>query len=223
MSDVHGMDRAFFYLLTKVSFGEQDVLYILGDVAGKGPRALPVYDFAMCHQNVRLLRGNHEERLLQYFGKTEKGAPRIPDEVMCKWTAGDGAPTIRELCRLRDKERDRLLEFLSQTLLSCRISEAGQDYLLVHGAPGPDGSCSGYDVLENRYESLSAPKRVKGTETVIVGHTPTFKYDRSCAGKIVIRPDKIFLDCGAGSGYGLGILDLRNKKAYYGRKEEATP
>ena len=109
ISDVHGMSRLFFSLLSQVSFGEMDTLYILGDVAAKGPEALPVYEFAMKRDNVHLLRGNHDERLLQYFGALEKGAPKIPDDVMRTWAEGDGALTIREFNSLKEtkKRQDR--------------------------------------------------------------------------------------------------------------------
>ena len=60
--------------------------------------------------------------------------------------------------------------------------------------------------------------RRRGDETVIVGHTPTFKYGKSYSGYMIIKPDKIFLDCGAAYGLGLGCLELETGREFYVRR-----
>ena len=76
-----------------------------------------------------------------------------------------------------------------------------------------------YDILINRYASPDACSRLPTGVTAVVGHTPTFKYGKQYAGEMIIRKDKIFLDCGAGHGYGLGCLQILpgNEENFYNK------
>ena len=80
--------------------------------------------------------------------------------------------------------------------------------MAVQKDPGGKRKTADYDVLLNRYESPDSDNRLPAGMTAVVGHTPTFKYGTQYAGDMIIRDDKIFLDCGAGQGYGLGCLEI---------------
>ena len=221
MSDVHGYFIPFLQILEKIRFEDADRMVILGDLVAKGPDSLGLLRFVMEHKNILALRGNHEQRLLQYFG-TDRAAG-IPDSTMRSWVAGDGAGIIRQMNMLSETGRRKVLEFIGTMPLWEVMEICGRKYVLVHGAPddemkkellavqkdpGGKRKTADYDVLLNRYESPDSDNRLPAGMTAVVGHTPTFKYGTQYAGDMIIRDDKIFLDCGAGQGYGLGCLEI---------------
>ena len=83
-----------------------------------------------------------------------------------------------------------------------------KELLAVQKDPGGKRKTANYDILINRYESPDSDNRLPAGMTAVVGHTPTFKYGTQYAGDMIIKDDKIFLDCGAGQGYGLGCLEI---------------
>ena len=89
MSDIHGYFIPFLQILEKIRFTDANRMVILGDLVAKGPDSLGLLRFVMEHKNILALRGNHEQRLLQYFG-TDRAAG-IPDSTMRPWVAVDGA------------------------------------------------------------------------------------------------------------------------------------
>ena len=89
MSDVHGCSSLFFEMLEHISFGISDRMYILGDLVGKGPDSLGLLRCVMEDGRIRLLRGNHEQRLLQALGvDLEAGISR---EILEEWEREDGS------------------------------------------------------------------------------------------------------------------------------------
>lgn len=221
MSDVHGYFLPFLQILKKIRFTDADRMVILGDLVAKGPDSLGVLRFVMEYKNILALRGNHEQRLLQYFG-ADCGA-EIPDSAMRSWVAGDGAGIIRQMNMLSETGRRKVLEFVGEMPLWKVMKIGNAEYVMVHGAPdagmkeeilvarkdsGGKRKASDYDVLINRYGSPDAGNGLPVGMTAVVGHTPTFKYGKQYAGDMIIKEDKIFLDCGAGQGYGLGCLEI---------------
>ena len=257
MSDVHGYFLPFLRILREIRFMDADRMVILGDLVAKGPDSLGVLRFVMENKNILALRGNHEQRLLQYFGAD--CAAGIPDSTMRSWAAGDGAGIIRQMDMLSEDGRRRTLEFVRAMPLLGAMKIGNTEYVMVHGAPdaGENGEIQGqerslcqpdnigegsgkwkewfsekengsngirimveqkkvfgtyekgdYDVLINRYGSPDADNRIPKGMVSVVGHTPTFKYGKQYAGDMIIKEDKIFLDCGAGQGYDLGCLEI---------------
>lgn len=78
ISDIHGCVRTFLTLLDKVAISRSDVLYLLGDYINRGPDSKGVIDliFRLRHEgyDVRCLRGNHEQMLLNSIQSENKGA-----------------------------------------------------------------------------------------------------------------------------------------------------
>lgn len=221
MSDVHGYFLPFLQILKKIRFMDADRMVILGDLVAKGPDSLGVLRYVMEHKNILALRGNHEQRLLQYFG-ADCGA-EIPDSTMRSWAAGDGAGIIQQMNMLSETGRRKVLEFVGEMPLWGIMEICGRKYVMVHGAPDaemkeellavqkdPDrkSRTADYDVLINRYGSPDDDNRLPAGMTAVVGHTPTFKYGKQYAGDMIMKEDKIFLDCGAGQGYRLGCLGI---------------
>lgn len=105
MSDIHGYFIPFLQILKKIRFTDANRMVILGDLVAKGPDSLGLLCFVMEHKNILALRGNHEQRLLQYFGIDR--AAGIPDSTMRPWVAGDGAGIIRQMNMLSETGRGR--------------------------------------------------------------------------------------------------------------------
>lgn len=68
ISDIHGCRNTFAELLNKISFSQEDELYLLGDYVDRGPDSKGVIDDIMKLQeegySVKCLMGNHEEKML---------------------------------------------------------------------------------------------------------------------------------------------------------------
>ena len=274
MSDVHGYFQPFLKILKEIRFQDADQMVILGDLVAKGPDSLGLLRFVMEHGNILALRGNHEQRLLQYYGIDWKA--KIPDSTMRDWVSGDGAEVIRQIGMLSERGRDSVLKFIAGLPFFAEIVTGERTYLLLHGAPDqgqkealkavewkvwlpvngaekavsaenifPDPAGNGrspeeqslkmpesekeaawfrimlpdmetlpkkrddlYGILKNRYGSPDEANHLPAEMIAVVGHTPTFKYGEQYAGNMIVKEDKIFLDCGAGQGYGLGCLEI---------------
>ncbi len=68
ISDIHGCFQTFRYLLEKIiKPTEEDLVFLLGDYINKGPASKDILDYLIGlkeMKNVKLLRGNHEQVLL---------------------------------------------------------------------------------------------------------------------------------------------------------------
>ena len=53
MSDFHGRHDFFMRMLEKIDFSENDTLYILGDVADRGPDGIKTFMYIMDKPNTR--------------------------------------------------------------------------------------------------------------------------------------------------------------------------
>ena len=133
MSDIHGYFIPFLQILKKIRFTDADRMVILGDLVAKGPDSLGVLRFVMEHKNILALRGNHEQRLLQYFGTD--CAAGIQDSTMRSWVAGDGAGIIRQMNMLSETGRRKILEFVGKMPLWAAMEICGRKYVMVHGMP----------------------------------------------------------------------------------------
>ena len=70
ISDLHGYYDLFIKLLEKISFSEFDLLYIIGDVCDRGPDSLKILFYIQEHDNIILIKGNHEYMMQEalYYG-----------------------------------------------------------------------------------------------------------------------------------------------------------
>ena len=65
MSDVHGLKDRYDRMMENIH--EEDTLYILGDVIDRGPDGIVILQDVMQRSNVKMLMGNHEYMMLQYY------------------------------------------------------------------------------------------------------------------------------------------------------------
>ena len=73
ISDVHGRYDLFIKMLDKISFSDNDTLYLLGDMSDRGPDGIKLLQDVMNRPNVIPFLGNHEEifyRVIRKIGKS---------------------------------------------------------------------------------------------------------------------------------------------------------
>jgi len=75
VGNVHGCSRELEALLDRAVFTSGDHLVFVGDIIARGPDSLGVLDIARC-TGATLVRGNHEQRLLDWKDSLDKNAPR---------------------------------------------------------------------------------------------------------------------------------------------------
>ena len=223
ISDIHGRMGAFHRMLRQIRFSAQDILYVLGDVVDRGPHGIRLLQELMVAPNIRMLLGNHELMLLDYYragaGQTE----------ISRWNRNRNGETKEGFRRLSQREKEDLLLFLETRPDFVEITVGSQVYHLVHGWPGNNR----HDCVWGRPESdsVSSPLPKK---RIIIGHTPVplvlhhsdAALDRYFEGlqarkghvEILHAPGFIDIDCGCGHsapGCCLGCLRLDDMMHFY--------
>ena len=67
MSDIHGMYDKFRDMINKIQLTNEDKLIIIGDIFDRGPEPLKILDYIVTHDNIELLKGNHEQFFIEYY------------------------------------------------------------------------------------------------------------------------------------------------------------
>ena len=96
MSDLHGCYDKYAQMLEKIGFGEDDTLYILGDVIDRGPDGIKILLDMMGRKNVIPVIGNHESLALSSLKLIRDGASEealLKKRAYCLWMLSDGEPT----------------------------------------------------------------------------------------------------------------------------------
>lgn len=65
VGDIHGCFHTLQALLEQIQYTDEDRIYFLGDVIGKGPHSHLVMDFIMSSSNHQMILGNHETAWLK--------------------------------------------------------------------------------------------------------------------------------------------------------------
>lgn len=224
MSDIHGDYKSFLKALKEIDFKNEDTLYIIGDVCDRGPQSLEIYEYIICHKNIKLLMGNHEEMLLEVI--REGGFENNPAAAYL-WRQCGGESTFNQLLMKDLSYINELYRFISKSPL---YEIVDNKFILCHaGLYVPPGKPSFESVMYlNEGDRFLWRKDHIGKEkplehyTIICGHTPvqsiTFKSDA----KILNRNKTIYIDCGlvTAEGGALAILRLDDMKEFYVRKDD---
>jgi len=174
VGDVHGHMDALHALWKKIEFDDkQDMLVFLGDYIDRGPAPVEVLRFVReqveRHAHVHALCGNHEAMMLGYIdayglGRTLRGHFDI-------WLMNGGKGTKKQLAALPAAEAEELVSFVRKRPLCHRVQHDGQRILFVHAGVHPTRKeRTAEDMLWIREPFLD---HYRGSELVVVGHTPT--------------------------------------------------
>lgn len=212
ISDLHGQYDYFIEILKLIDFNVSDYLYILGDVIDRGPDSLKIIDFIRENDNIHLIKGNHEEMLINYL--------EYPDQYSSidfrLWLKNGGISTYRELLTRDSKYIKDLYTYLNN-LPNYVVLD---NFLLVHAGLYVDNSDNSLknsidnsdsdDFLWDRSFALGN-SRVEGY-TVICGHTPIQNFGLN---KFYKRDGVIIIDCGCAGGLKPGCLRLDDLTEFY--------
>lgn len=230
-SDIHGYSyEKYMSLLEKAEFRKTDFLYVLGDVIDRGDDGVTILRWMINQPNVELILGNHEAMMLlcEYIFEeiNKETIASLNQEKMSllnTWQFNGAVPTLKSLTSLNKEEREGILEFLHEAPLYDAITVNGKDYLFTHSGLGHfdvNKKISQYapdDLLWNRPRIND---RYFDDVTVIFGHTPTVKYGKQFAGRMIKTDTWINIDTGAGCGYHPMLLCLDTMQEFYPAKME---
>lgn len=239
MADIHGQYDKYISMLKKISFSDEDVLFILGDVIDRGSHGMKILKDMMMRTNIYPILGNHE-----YMAKTalpwlmqeitEDTVNNIDPEMMqglIEWMNVGGSASIAEFRSLSREEQESIMDYLSEFELYDSVQAGGKKFVLVHA-----GLCNfdekrpleDYDLSEVLFHRPDYDVQYFNNKYLVTGHTPTriayaaeqgvlleeltnFEY------KDVIfkKNNHIAIDCGSSFGGKLGCICLDTLEEYY--------
>lgn len=129
LSDIHGDMEAFDSILSQIHPGEEDHLYIIGDVINRGPHSIELLRRIREMPNTTLMLGNHEYMKIDRL--------RHPDDrrLAMLWYKNGGAETEAAFEKLSEEERKDLLRYIEGLPVQVEISVNDESFLLVHARP----------------------------------------------------------------------------------------
>lgn len=135
MSDFHGRHDLFLAMLDKISFGSDDTLYILGDVADRGDWGIETYLYLLNAPNMVLLMGNHELLFLEAYRKyrtsSESGFARSGEWLL--WCRNGGLPTWTGFQRLSPEQQKAVISYIADAFLVIpNLAVGGRHFYLCH-------------------------------------------------------------------------------------------
>ena len=227
-SDLHGCPLdALDTLLAKADFGPEDFLFILGDVIDWGDEGVKLLCRLMTSANIQLIRGNHEQMLLDsafLFEEISDSSLNMVKEhnmdALSTWLLNGAEPTLRDLKTLAKTDPDTLwdlLDFLEDTPLWETVSTEKGDFLLTHAGLGnfhPSKKLSQYTAEELLWNRPQKTDRYFEAVTTIFGHTPTIAYGTEFAGRILKTDTWLNIDTGAGHGGTPTLLCLDTMESF---------
>lgn len=183
VSDLHGHFKILLKMLEKIHFSDDDELYILGDCCDRGPKSLDIYQFILKHNNMHLLKGNHEIMMRDAFLVDD------PDSRQTRlWNQNGGLKTFRSYHEHLHKKAfhpcdykvlkaafyKMMIDYINSCPSFVELSCNNQDFVLIHAGINPEKG------LYEQSEEECAWMREwfymsKGLENkmIIFGHTPT--------------------------------------------------
>ncbi|WP_418746108.1 metallophosphoesterase [Frisingicoccus sp.] len=232
MSDIHGCYREYRKALKMIHFGEEDTLYVLGDVVDRGPEPIRVLQDMMLRRNVFPIIGNHEYMALMVLKKfaaeiTEANTENYlsADDITSymNWSLNGGQTTVEEFRKLSSDERQDIMDYLEEFTLYEEVQTGGKNYVLVHGSFEPfvpGKPLDAYDLSEVIFKSPDYNKVYFGDCYLVTGHRPTLWLEGAQRGRIFEKNHHIAVDCGCVFGGRLGVYCLDNGKTWYVEREE---
>lgn len=217
-SDIHGEYNKFMALLKQVKFGEEDTLYIIGDILDRGPKPLEIVDYIRKSKNIVYIKGNHEEFFLDaYKGSVKAG---VNEENLNCWVYCGGLSTYKAFSQRDYEYQESLYSYIKELPLYIILD----NYILIHGTlflPYGYENLTLNEIMAMQNEDCSLWNRdmalndefIEGY-TVILGHTPTMAIE-SGTNKIIKKTGKIMIDCGATYGGKLCFFRLDDLKEFY--------
>lgn len=219
ISDLHGCFEKYEKMLEKISFCENDTLYILGDVIDRGNDGIKLLLDISKRKNVVCLCGNHDYTffvlMTKILTKTEPLEEELK-ETLKMWISDGGKPTLEAFLSLDKKQTKSILSFISSLPYNKILTVGKNAFHLSHTLPEKEIFLSGnaenedYLIGEPDYEEVYFENIY-----MVTGHTPTSFIDPESRGRIWKNNNHIALDCGAVFGNPLGCICLDTFEEFY--------
>lgn len=215
ISDLHGYPlEKLKKLLEKADFGENDFLYILGDVVDRnGDGGVEILTWLLSQPNVQLILGNHEAMLLAceflFDEITEDSISSFDSEkmeILTNYQLNGGDVTLKALSKLNKESPETvadILDYLHDAPLYEAVTAGGKDYFLVHSGIDDfekDKKISDYPTDAFIWAWPELEDEYFDDITTVFGHTPTKYYGEEYSNKIIKTKTWIAIDMGAGDG-----------------------
>lgn len=232
ISDIHGKKDAFYEMLKKINFKEEDDLYVLGDVIDRGKDGIELFQELIQMDNVTIIKGNHEDMCY-------KSMTTDMDEFDNWIKNNGGGVTYEALMKLDTNSRYKILGQMNELPLYKIITVNNRKFLLVHAGLYRYGRKTIEELLTLQYNNLLWIRGLFLAEsfkqfdcTIVFGHTITASIPWEITGEypkdykenwnsyaensyIWENENKIGIDCGASSGGRLACLRLDDLEKFY--------
>lgn len=189
ISDIHGDLKSFLRMLQKIDFSKEDTLYIIGDILDRGPKSFELVDYIMSHENIVMIKGNHELFMQMHLSGDK--------EMAAKYKLYGCQDTLVQLEKVPPERRVEYLEYFKGLPLYETLEINGTKYVLTHSGylmydderQKEQEKCTDITKLidkwkeEDEYDYLISndlhyiPGNIKIDCTLIVGHYPTFNLE----------------------------------------------
>ena len=230
IGDIHGEWDKFRSLYQNIRFNPpEDLLVFLGDYVDRGPKSLETLAWMRRrrnHPHIVMLRGNHDQMMLDYYTdkETQKtmGGAFVARDFGGSWMRNGGGATDRALRafarkagaggRVTEQEAmDAFLRFVGGLRLWFRIEAGGKTFVFCHAGirPGvPMEEQKPTDLLWIRKDFIDGytGDPAAGDPVVVAGHTRAQIINGGSAP--IIRKNMMLLDTGACYGGPLSCVDV---------------
>ncbi|MDO4804447.1 MAG: metallophosphoesterase [Lachnospiraceae bacterium] len=138
MSDFHGRHDLFMRMLGKISFSDDDMLYILGDVVDRGPDGIRTFLYIKDKPNIVFLVGNHEMLFLSAVKRMLMMGTKDPEKLLntqefLLWVYNGGIPTWNAFILLDRNTRNEILAYIGNGYLVIPdVTVNGRHFYLCH-------------------------------------------------------------------------------------------
>ncbi|MCM1166621.1 MAG: metallophosphoesterase [Lachnospiraceae bacterium] len=216
ISDIHGRYDKYTAMLDKIRLGDDDALYVLGDIIDRHDDGLKIMLDIIRRPNAFLIMGNHEAMMLDaLLGMTEISEESV--EKLMMWLLNGGESTMEAYLGLGEPDRILILDTLEALLYYKELEAGGKKFVLLHGGlenfspERPLGSYPRDDIVwtDTDFDAEYFPDKY-----LVVGHMPTTVF---CDEPKIFRKGRIFdVDCGiADKSDTLGCLRLDDFSEFY--------
>lgn len=232
ISDLHGDYEGYIEILKQIQFGENDTLYVNGDVIDRGSGGIKILQHMMMRTNIYPILGNHEYiacQCLQFLMQeiTEEMIENIDTgmiEGLLEWQNIGGQPTIDGFHKLGSEGRQDILDYLKEFSLFEEVFVNRRAFVIVHAGLSNFSQhrpLDDYELHELIFESPDYERVYFHDKFLITGHLPTRVIEgNSRPDHIYMENNHIAIDCGAGYGGQIGCICLDTMEQFYSGKRE---
>lgn len=191
IGDIHGMWDRFMSLYEQIDYNpDEDMLIFLGDYIDRGDKPLHVLDWMYEHRkdsNIVMLRGNHEQMMLDFYESGECGE-------LWLWNGGDR--TRRGLKKQSDDVRKNCFAFVASLPLSHQMTIGDKHYFFCHAGINPSLPLDRQTETALLWAREDYYDHYSGKDIIVSGHT-NVDWIRPGTTKPIVWENMIFLDTGS--------------------------